>query len=270
MFSPEIVCSDEFLDMPISSRDLYYQLGMRADDDGFIQPRSVMRQVGSSNDDLKVLLSKRFLLTFESGVVVIKHWLIHNMIRGDRYKPTRFQEEKKVLFIKENKAYTDWQPNGNQMAPQVRLGKVRLDISDSKESGNKIPLENNENNMSWKKPYNENEHSDDSVYIDAELNESIEPLEEKLKAEERELNTKIRANLKLVEPIRGIPFGIGKDMNFHVKIYRELLSNGWSHKSIIATFLEIAESPHWKEKKEHGEYAGMNTIQFHLRNKKPV
>lgn len=138
MFSPEIVCSEEFLDMPATSRELYFQLGIRADDDGFIQPNTIIKVIGASKDDLKVLLSKRFLLPFESGVVVIKHWLIHNMIRADRYKPTRFQEERKVLFIKDNNAYTDkeengvpllatkWQPNGNRLAPQVRLGKVSI------------------------------------------------------------------------------------------------------------------------------------------------
>lgn len=102
MFSPEIVCSEEFCDMPPSSRELYFQLGMRADDDGFIQPKSVIRSLGAKDDDLKVLLAKRFVLSFEGGVVVIKHWLIHNMIRQDRYKETRFIEEKSKLFIKEN------------------------------------------------------------------------------------------------------------------------------------------------------------------------
>ena len=126
MFSPDIICSEEFLDMPPTCRDLYTQLAIRADDDGFIQPKSIMRILGSAPDDLKILLAKRFLLTFESGVVVIKHWLIHNMIRKDRYKETRFLEEKGTLKIKDNNAYTElqkeeWQPNGNQMAPQVRL-----------------------------------------------------------------------------------------------------------------------------------------------------
>lgn len=97
---------------------------MNADDDGFIQPRIVMRTVGASDDDLKVLLAKRFLLPFESGVVVIKHWLIHNLIQKDRYHATRFQEEKKLLSIKENKAYTDSSSSVNKMLPQVRLGKV--------------------------------------------------------------------------------------------------------------------------------------------------
>lgn len=138
MFSPEIVCSEEFVEMPPSSRELYFQLGMRADDDGFIQPKSVIRAIGAKEDDLKVLIAKRFVLPFGTGVVVIKHWLLHNMIRTDRYKETRFLEEKKSLFIKENKAYTDnhdngnplsatkWQPNGNHPAPQVRLGKVSI------------------------------------------------------------------------------------------------------------------------------------------------
>lgn len=132
MFSPEIVCSEEFLDMPVSSRELYFQLGMRADDDGFIQPKLIVKSIGASDDDLKVLLTKRFLLAFENGVVVIKHWLIHNLIRGDRYKPTRFQDQKKALFIKENKAYTDRLPvgcqNDNHPAPQVRLGKDSISV----------------------------------------------------------------------------------------------------------------------------------------------
>lgn len=131
MFSPDITSSDAYLEMPVSARDLYFQLGMNADDDGFVNPKRIMRMIGSSDDDLKILLGKRFLLPFESGVVVIKHWLIHNMIRKDRYKPTQYVEEKKSLYIKENGSYTDVAtngiPSGNQMVPQVRLGKVRLE-----------------------------------------------------------------------------------------------------------------------------------------------
>lgn len=138
MFSQDIVCSEEFLEMSISAQSLYFHLGMRADDDGFIQPKIIMRTLGSTADDLKILIAKRFLLAFDTGVVVIKHWLIHNMIRQDRYKETRFIEEKKRLMIKENNAYTDdpnqgkplvatkCQPTGNQMATQVRIGEVRL------------------------------------------------------------------------------------------------------------------------------------------------
>lgn len=130
MFSPDIVASDAFLDMPISSQALYFHLGMYADDDGFVNPKKIMRMLGAPDDDLKVLLTKRFVLPFESGVVVIKHWLIHNLIRKDRYKETRYLEEKKLIKVKENGAYTELattgQPNGNHLAPQVRLGKVRV------------------------------------------------------------------------------------------------------------------------------------------------
>lgn len=138
MFSADIVESEEFLDMPHSSQSLYFHLGMKADDDGFVQPRLIMKLIGANVDDLKVLLSKRFLLTFDGGVVVIKHWLIHNLIRKDRYKESRFIKEKSQLYLKDNNVYTDsnnkgkrllatkWQPNDNQMAPQVRLGKARI------------------------------------------------------------------------------------------------------------------------------------------------
>ena len=127
MFSSDIVGSDAYLEMPTSSRDLYFQLAMSADDDGFVNPKKIMRIVGASEDDLKVLLAKRFLLAFENGVVVIKHWLIHNMIRKDRYTETQYVEQKNTLFIKENKAYTEIdnsrQPLGNHLATQYRLGK---------------------------------------------------------------------------------------------------------------------------------------------------
>lgn len=123
MFSPAIVGSDAFLDMPTSSRELYFQLGMAADDDGFVNPKRIMRMVGASEDDLKVLLTKRFCLTFESGVIVIKHWKINNLIKLDRYKETMYVEEKRALKTKENGIYTEIrQPNGSRMEPQVRLG----------------------------------------------------------------------------------------------------------------------------------------------------
>lgn len=127
MFSPHIVGSEEFLSMPASSQLLYFHLGMEADDDGFIQPQKTMRCVNSSPDDLKVLLAKRFLISFETGVVVIKHWLIHNLIQKDRYHPTRFNEEKKLLSVKENKAYTENLNSVNKMLPEVRLGEARLE-----------------------------------------------------------------------------------------------------------------------------------------------
>lgn len=142
MFAKTIIDSDAFLDMPLSSQALYFHLSMRADDDGFINnPKKIQRMVGCGDDDLKLLMAKKFILVFESGVIVIKHWKIHNYIRNDRYKPTLYQEEKAMLTDKESKAYTFstnvLEPNENvgipidnqpvyQMDTQVRLGKDRL------------------------------------------------------------------------------------------------------------------------------------------------
>ena len=124
MFAKTIIDSDAFIEMPISARLLYYDLSMRADDDGFLNnPKKIQRMIGCSEDDLKLLIAKNFIIPFESGVVVIKHWKIHNYIRTDRYKETVYQEEKSLLQTKENKAYTLGIPNGYQMDTQVRLGK---------------------------------------------------------------------------------------------------------------------------------------------------
>ena len=107
MFAKSIIDSDSFIDMPTSSRLLYYDLSMRADDDGFVNsPKKIMRMTGASDDDLKLLVAKKFLIPFESGVVVIKHWKIHNYIRNDRYKGTIHLEEKALLSTTENKEYT--------------------------------------------------------------------------------------------------------------------------------------------------------------------
>lgn len=132
MFAKTIIDSDAFLDMPLSAQALYFHLSMRADDDGFINnPKKIQRMVGASEDDCKLLLLKRFLITFESGVVVIKHWKIHNYIRSDRYKPTVYQTEKALLEEKDNKSYTEKNlgiPNGRQMETQGRLGQVSIEL----------------------------------------------------------------------------------------------------------------------------------------------
>ena len=161
MFTQKIVDSDAFLDMPLSTQALYFHLNMMADDDGFVNnPKKIQRMIGASEDDLKLLIAKRFLLAFENGVVVIKHWRMHNLLRKDRYNPTQYQEQMAMLTLKQNGSYTEnaeipmiqehgnqmattWQPDGNQMAttwqpddnhmaPQDRIGKdsigkVRID-----------------------------------------------------------------------------------------------------------------------------------------------
>lgn len=135
MFSLKIVDSDAFMDMGIGSQLLYFHLSMRADDDGFIgNPKKIMRMIGSGEDDMKVLIAKRFLLTFESGVLVVKHWKIHNYIQNDRYSETQYIDEKKSLITKDNGSYTECIRNVSTVDTQVRLelGKDRL--GKSKES----------------------------------------------------------------------------------------------------------------------------------------
>lgn len=130
MFAKTIVTSDAFLDMPPTARCLYFTLAMFADDDGFVNnPKSIMRQVGSTTDDMNILMAKKFVLIFESGVIVIKHWKIHNYIQSDRYHPTKYQEEKAQLSLDENKAYTQMDTPCIQDVSitdtEVRLGKSK-------------------------------------------------------------------------------------------------------------------------------------------------
>lgn len=132
MFAKTIIDSDAFLDMPLSSQALYFHLSMRADDDGFINnPKKIQRMVGCGDDDLKLLIAKNFIIPFESGIVVIKHWKIHNYIQKDRYKPSVYSEEKAQLNVKDNKAYTladiPCIPNGYISDTQVSLGKDSSD-----------------------------------------------------------------------------------------------------------------------------------------------
>ena len=127
MFAKSLIESDAFLDMPMSARCLYFTLGMLADDDGFVNsPKSIMRQVGASIDDMNILLARKFILAFESGVIVIKHWRIHNYIQKDRYKGSKYIEEKSTLAVDENGAYTECIHDVSIPDTQVRLGKVSL------------------------------------------------------------------------------------------------------------------------------------------------
>lgn len=131
MFAKTIVLSDAFLDMPLSARCLYFTLGMFADDDGFVNnPKSIMRQVGASNDDLSLLLAKSFILGFESGVIVIKHWRIHNYIQKDRYKESKYLEEKATIMIDQKGAYTKCIHSVSNLDTQDRLVKDSL-VKDS-------------------------------------------------------------------------------------------------------------------------------------------
>lgn len=132
MFAKTIIDSDSFLDMPVSARLLYYDLGMRADDDGFVNsPKKIMKMIGATQDDLSILILKKFIIPFESGVVVIKHWKIHNYIRKDTYNETTYKDEKSILKLDENKAYTIDEEQQrllfvDEPSTQERLGKVSI------------------------------------------------------------------------------------------------------------------------------------------------
>ena len=139
MFAKTIIDSDAFLDMPLSSQALYFHLSMRADDDGFINnPKKIQRMIGASDDDLKLLIAKRFIIPFDSGIVVIKHWKIHNYIQRDRYKETVYKDEKARLTLKDNNAYTlsdtPCIQDGYSMETQVRLGKDSIELELGKDS----------------------------------------------------------------------------------------------------------------------------------------
>ena len=127
MFAKTIIDSDAFLDMPATAQLLYFHLAMRADDDGFVnKPKSVMRMTGCKDDDINLLFLKKFLIPFENGIVVIKHWKIHNYIAKDRYKETKYKEEKATLSLDENNSYTTCIQPVYELETQDRLGKVSL------------------------------------------------------------------------------------------------------------------------------------------------
>ena len=133
MFSKKITETDKFLEMPLSSQALYFHLSMGADDEGFIdRAKTIQRTIGASDDDMKLLIAKGFLIPFESGVVVIRHWRIHNYIQADRFQKTIHEKERNQLEYDSSKT-AQLKPldecirNVSKMDTQVRLGKDRLD-----------------------------------------------------------------------------------------------------------------------------------------------
>lgn len=141
MFTKSIIDSDAFLEMPLSAQALYFHLNMRADDDGFIKnPNRITSYVGASIDDLRILLVKRFVIRFDSGVIVIKHWRMHNTLKSDRYHPTEYQDELALLCVKPNKAYTEKIPEQDDIP--------ELQESSENSSGTKLEPERNQNGTS--------------------------------------------------------------------------------------------------------------------------
>lgn len=162
MFAKTIIDSDAFLDMPMSAQALYFHLSMRADDEGFVNnPKKIQRMIGASEDDARLLIAKRFIIVFESGVIVIKHWKIHNYVRSDRFKETLYQEEKAMLMLDEKNAYTERNKNcgipsdipmvskrGTQDSiGKDSIGKVKEIIADEKGAEVKVESDKSQVNV---------------------------------------------------------------------------------------------------------------------------
>lgn len=151
MFAKTIIDSDAFLDMPLSAQSLYFHLAMRADDDGFVNnPKKIQRMIGASDDDCRLLIAKRFVLLFDSGVIVIKHWKMHNYIQSDRYTPTVYQSEKAQLTTNFDKSYTEVEKPVSKMDTQcIRTGySLDTQVSIGKDSIGKDSIGKKEHSAS--------------------------------------------------------------------------------------------------------------------------
>jgi len=130
MFAKSVVRSDNFLDLPQTSQNLYFHLNIEADDDGFVSnPRRLMRMLGNGDDDLRVLIAKGFVISFDSGVVVVRHWKVNNYIQKDRYKPSQNLDEMAVLRTDRNNVYkldTECIQDGYTLDTQVSVVKASL------------------------------------------------------------------------------------------------------------------------------------------------
>lgn len=173
MFSKAIVSSDAFLDMPFDAQALYFQLCMASDDDGFVQaPRSVMRSCGASNDAMKLLAAKKFVLTFNKGddfIFLIKHWRVNNYIQKDRYRASKYKEFLRELYYDENKSYSTNPGDGHTPCIQdvskvdtqdrIEIGKDRVSLESGQDrvagEGPQLPEYPDDNDdsylASWKR-----------------------------------------------------------------------------------------------------------------------
>ncbi|MFT5872792.1 MAG: hypothetical protein ACI8WT_001729 [Clostridium sp.] len=237
MFSLKIIDTDLFLDMPASSQLLYFQLSMRADDDGFVSsPQKIIKIVNCSNDDLKILIAKSFIIPFESGVCVIKHWKIHNYIQKDRYQETLYGREKSSLE-ENNGTYklmdTECIQNVPDVDTQVRLDKVRLD----KVRGDKV-----------KKTFS----SDSDEYRLANFlwsyikNNNKEAKEPKLEIWSKGFDLIIRVDKRKVEDIKKVII-FSQQNEFW---YKNILSPDKLRKHYEKLILQMKEPKYAKNKKE--------------------
>ena len=148
MFRLDVLETDAFMDMPLTTQALYFHLNLRADDDGFVgNPKMITRNIGASMDDLKLLITKRFVLLFEDGVIVIKHWRLHNNLTSSRYTETKYLEDKARLFLKDNGSYSENEGNLIDDTHYIETGKrqtkQRRDIDETKTTLDKSSVDKN-------------------------------------------------------------------------------------------------------------------------------
>lgn len=206
MFSLLVVDTDEFLDMPSSTQSLYYHLGMRADDDGFVSsPKKIVKLVNCSNDDLKLLIAKGFIIPFDSGIIAIRHWKLNNEIKKDRYTPTIYLKEKSTLKVNKNKVYSI---DGNNLDTQYSIDKNSID-KNSKEYIEQKQEENQEQIQEQKQDKKEKvkkekkpKETHNSIIENYTINED---LREALKS-----FVEMRKELKKPITIKGLKIALGK------------------------------------------------------------
>lgn len=155
MTSVSVIRSDFFLDMPLSAQALYFQLNAEADDDGIVaNPKSVMRLIGANLNDFDILLAKKFLIKFEDGTIAIKHWRVNNTIPKDRYKPTEYQENMSLLYLKDNGIYTLDSTKGTPCLQVVSTDGYKMDTQDNISKDKRIEVKLSKEN---KREYQDND-----------------------------------------------------------------------------------------------------------------
>lgn len=228
MFSMNIVDSDAFLDMPQSTQNLYFHLCMRADDDGFVgNPKKILRLIGGAVDDLRVLVTKKFVLDFENGVIVIKHWRMHNTLQTDRYKPTSYLDERKKLFIKEDKSYTfdKAKADVSKMFPKCfQSGNTDIDLDLVKDLDTQKYVSKKEKN-------NLEEYSARTCESYEEIMDDLE-VSASLKAVLFEFIKHLKANKIVMINSRLESIIVRLDMLYReekdkIEVVRQAISNGW-------------------------------------------
>lgn len=247
MFSNDIVSSDFFLDMPTSTQALYFQLGMQADDRGFVQPKKIMRMLGSAENEVQLLLAKKFLLSFEDGVVLIKHWRMNNnKIDSDRFKETTYREHLLKVYEKENKGYTLNKDKGklvcaqnvHSSGTQSRVEESRVDTLETLNT--KIPdvdLKTKKKDMTW------NQYKEPEIQLDEDYSP---PQEEKSKKTWTDVDKKMWADKKNSLGLHGeifMEYVIVKGLNFPTRASADAC---WYEFKKPAE--EIASSYPYKEK----------------------